>query len=70
MKYANAENGVGVMQRKVNYLFSDYDLRGGLENQEQQMYDEIDSIEANRLLNTSWSYSQIWCIAISGAPCA
>lgn len=41
------------MPRDRNYLFTDYDLRQTLENHETKMYREIDSIEPNRLLNTS-----------------
>ena len=36
-----------------NALFVDYDLRNSLENQEREMYEEIENIEANRLLNTN-----------------
>ncbi len=38
-----------------NYLFHEFDLRGTLENQEKTMLQEIESIDANRLLNTSES---------------
>lgn len=34
-------------------LFSQYDLRGTIQNHEQKMFAEIDGIEGNRLLNTS-----------------
>ena len=36
-----------------NYLFLDHVLRDTLDDQERQMYDEVEGIEANRLLNTS-----------------
>ena len=34
-------------------LFSQYDLRGTIQNLEQKMFGEIDAIDGNRLLNTS-----------------
>jgi hypothetical protein len=34
-------------------LFSQYDLRGTMQNHEQKMFGEIDAIDGNRLLNTS-----------------
>ena len=42
-----------ITRNEHNYLFFDYELRSDLESQERQMYDEIEGIEANRLLNTS-----------------
>src|SRR5216683_3564441 len=39
--------------RARDYLFHDYELRGVIEGQEKTMLQEIDSIEPNRLLNTS-----------------
>lgn len=39
--------------KDTNYLFYNYDLRNRLDKQELRMNEEIDGIEANRLLNTS-----------------
>jgi hypothetical protein len=41
------------MRRSDDLLFSQYGLRAVIENQERKMLEEIDSIDANRLLNTN-----------------
>ena len=41
------------VDKNRGYLFSTYDLRVVLENQVQSMRQEVESIEANRLLNTA-----------------
>lgn len=38
---------------KADYLFTEFDLRQGLEAEREKMFQEIESIERNRLLNTS-----------------
>lgn len=38
---------------RADYLFSEFDLRNGLEAEREKMFQEIESIEKNRLLNTS-----------------
>ncbi len=41
------------MTSRDEYLFSTFDLHDVLRRQEKEMFEEIDSIEGNRLLNTS-----------------
>lgn len=40
---------------RADYLFSQYDLRSGLEAERNKMFQEIEGMEKNRLLNTSVS---------------
>ncbi len=40
---------------RADYLFSEFDLRRGLEAEREKMFQEIEGIERNRLLNTSVS---------------
>jgi hypothetical protein len=43
----------GRVDKSKGFLFSTYDLSGVLQNAAQQMRQEVESLEANRLLNTA-----------------
>lgn len=44
-------------------LFAEHDLRAVLEGHERKMLDEIDGVDADRLLNTS---DDDWCVYLLG----